>query len=140
MRQDARGVHADGIAPEGFDHDVLERLEVGVLAQEVHPTQRSIQDNDTPAHLVLFWLRPRFRSFPVSALRTTEVYFERKHEDADVAARRIQIRVTDERASKPIAWSKYESRPVDVPALLEERRGFVLRWMVCKKDPNRDPS
>ena len=30
-------------AVEGFDHDVLERLEVGVLAQEVHPAHRSVQ-------------------------------------------------------------------------------------------------
>ena len=27
----------------GFDHDALERLEVGVLAQEVHPAHRSVQ-------------------------------------------------------------------------------------------------
>jgi hypothetical protein len=27
----------------GFDHDALESLEVGVLAQEVHPVHRPVQ-------------------------------------------------------------------------------------------------
>ena len=31
------------MAVVGFDHDALERLEVGVLAQEVHPAHRSVQ-------------------------------------------------------------------------------------------------
>jgi hypothetical protein len=39
--QDARGEHADGIAPEGFDHVVLERLEASVLVQgRILPTDR----------------------------------------------------------------------------------------------------
>ena len=41
--QDAIRQDADGVSVVGFDHDVLERLEVGVLAQEVHPAHRSVQ-------------------------------------------------------------------------------------------------
>ena len=36
-------------------------------------------------------------------IRTTEVYFVRKEEDAEVAARRIQIRVTGARARESTA-------------------------------------
>ena len=37
----------------GFDQDPLERLEVGVLAEEVHPADRSVQDVvDQPAGCV----------------------------------------------------------------------------------------
>jgi hypothetical protein len=43
IRRHARGQDAAGVAPEGFDHVVLERLEVGVLAQVVHPAHRSVQ-------------------------------------------------------------------------------------------------
>ena len=34
-------------------------------------------------------------------IRTTEVYFVRKEEDAEVAARRIQIRLTGSKVSEP---------------------------------------
>jgi hypothetical protein len=36
IRQDAIREDPDGIAPEGFDHVVSERLEVGIRAKEVH--------------------------------------------------------------------------------------------------------
>ncbi|MGA9923325.1 MAG: hypothetical protein WBQ29_07950 [Isosphaeraceae bacterium] len=35
-------------------------------------------------------------------IRTTELYFESKEEDAEVAARRIQIRLRDPGANEPI--------------------------------------
>ena len=39
-------------------------------------------------------------------IRTTEVYFVRKQEDAEVAARRIQIRLTGRKGeSGPWSWS-----------------------------------
>ena len=38
-----------------------------------------------------------------SDIRTTEVYFVRKEEDAEVAARRIQIRLTAAEVSEPPA-------------------------------------
>jgi hypothetical protein len=42
--QDAVGQDADRVPLVSFDHDPLERLEVGVLAEEVHPAARSVQD------------------------------------------------------------------------------------------------
>jgi hypothetical protein len=38
IRQDA-----DAVSVMGYDHGALERLEVGVLAQEVHPAHRSVR-------------------------------------------------------------------------------------------------
>ena len=41
--QDAEGQDADRVPLVRFDHDPLERLEVGVLAEEVHLVDRSVQ-------------------------------------------------------------------------------------------------
>ena len=55
-------------------------------------------------------------------IRTTEVYFVREEEDAEVAARRIHIRVTDARASEPVVWSNQNPNPL---SFYDRSRTFV---------------
>jgi hypothetical protein len=43
-------------------------------------------------------------------IRTTEAYFVRKEEDAELAARRIQIRLTGRKGGEPGARGRGESR------------------------------
>ena len=73
-------------------------------------------------------------------IRTTEVYFVRKEEDAEVAARRSTFASRDARVSEPVVKVEVRVRPLDAPAPLEGRQGFVLRWMAWKPDPNRGAS
>ena len=42
--QDTVGEDGDGVPLVGFEQDPLEGLEVGVLGEEVHPADRSVQD------------------------------------------------------------------------------------------------
>jgi hypothetical protein len=48
----------NGLPLVRLDHDALERLKIGLLAEHLHPADRSVQDviNDTPRVLLSLFL------------------------------------------------------------------------------------
>ena len=87
----------EGIAPiVGAGHRRRDRPIAAGQPRHRHPSLRTTAINDAIRNGATMH---EVREFAGHAdIRTTKLYFERKEEDAEVAARRIQIRLTGSRS------------------------------------------